>query len=609
MTGTTKSAMQRLGAVYRVFGSFVNPYRARAAFAYIALAVSVAMTLLKPWPLKLILDSVILEKKSITEAVPFLPSVVNAWDKHLLLTALCIALVCIVVLESFFGYWQKILFSLVGQSATTDVLEHVFTHMQTLPKGDADRRTGDVIVRLTSDVKVLRDLLVNHVQKLGTYALTFLSTIAVMFWMNWQLTLLGLIVVPFIYAASYYFSRNIRIAAKRKRAKEGAVASIVQESLQSASLVQAFAQEEAEQKRFRVEARDSLDASLESTRLGGAFTRSIKVLSTIGTALVVWLGASRALDGTLSPGDLIVFAAYLNELYTPIQNVSELAVQFMESLVSGERVLDLLQTAPRIKDSPHAIKAPPFRGKLEFEDVTFGYKADAAPVLKGINFTVEAGKTVAIVGGSGTGKSTILNLLLRFFDPLDGRVRIDGEDIRRYKLKSLRKQISVVLQESILFRRTVRENIAYGKPKATFDEIVAAAKAAEAHDFITAMPEGYDTMLDEQGGNLSGGQRQRLALARAFLRNAPILVLDEPTSGLDAVTEAQLTETLEELARGKTTIIIAHRFSTIDKADWILVLDGGRVAQQGTHGELMGQPGLYRELFEAQSAVAEESVT
>jgi ATP-binding cassette, subfamily B, bacterial len=608
MTASKRSALHRLSAVYRVFGSFVKPYKAQAALAYAALAATVGMTLLKPWPLKLVLDSVILEKKSLTDALPLLPSVVDAWDKHLVLTVLCIALVCIVVLESFFGYWQKILFSLVGQSATTDVLEHVFMHMQTLPKTAGETRTGDVIVRLTSDVKTLRDLLVNHVQKLGTYAMTFLSTVAVMLWMNWQLTLLGLVVVPFIYSASYYFSRNIRVAAKRKRTKEGAVASIVQEALQSASLVQAFAQEDAERRRFRVEARDSLDASLESTRLGGAFTRSIKVLNTIGTALVVWFGASRAIDGTLSPGDLIVFAAYINELYTPIQNVSELAVQFMESLVSGERVLDLLHTAPRIKDNPHAVKAPAFRGKVEFDNVTFGYQ-ESAPVLNGISFTVAPGQTVAIVGGSGTGKSTILNLLLRFFDPWHGRVCIDGEDIRKYKLKSLRRQISVVLQDAILFRRTVRENIAYGKSGASFEEIVAAAKAAEAHEFIEAMPDGYDTMLDEQGGNLSGGQRQRLALARAFLRNAPVLILDEPTSGLDAVTEAQLTSTLDELARGKTTIIIAHRFSTIDKADCILVLEGGRVAQQGTHAELMSRPGPYRDLFEAQSAQPAESVT
>jgi ABC-type multidrug transport system fused ATPase/permease subunit len=599
-----RSAPERIRTLYRVFGPYLKPYRWQIATAYFALGCSVLMTLLRPWPLKLILDSVILEKSSIHEAVPVLPSFVDSWEKHLLLTLLCISLVVIVLIESLFGYAQKVRFSSVGHSATTDVLEHAFTHLQMLPRTAGNTRTGDVIVRLTTDVKTLRDLLVNHVQKLGSYGLTFVSTLAVMFWMNWQLTLLGLLVVPFIYATSYYFSRNIRVVTKQKRKKEGAVASIVQETLTSMAVVQAFAQEKQEQERFRDQARASLDASIESARLGGAFTRSIKVLSTIGAAMVIWLGASRVIDGQMSPGDLVVFAAYITELYLPIQNISELAVQFMESLVSGERVLDLLETAPRIKDSAHAVKAPEFSGEVVFENVDFGYSPNS-PVLQGLNLHIEPGRTVALIGGSGAGKSTILNLLLRFYDPWHGRVTVDGQDIRRFKLHSLRSQISVVLQESFLFRRTVRENIAYGKPRASLDQIVEAAKAAHAHDFIEELPDGYDTVLDESGGNLSGGQRQRIALARAFLRNAPILVLDEPTSGLDAVTEASLTETLDELAHGKTTIIIAHRFSTIEKADMIFVLEQGRVVQCGRHGELLSQGGLYRELFEAQQTESE----
>jgi ATP-binding cassette subfamily B protein len=275
---------------------------------------------------------------------------------------------------------QKVLFSSVGHSATTDVLEHVFTHLQMLPKSTGDARSGDIIVRLTSDVKTLRDLLVNHVQRLGTYGLTFVSTMAVMFWMNWQLTALGLIVVPFIYVSSRYFARSIRSATKQRRKKEGAVANIVQETLSSISVVQAFAQEEAERKRFRTEARESLGASIESAKLGGAFSRTIRVLNTVGTAMVVWLGATRVLEGHMSPGDLVVFAAYIVELYTPIQNISELSVQFMESLVSGERVLELMQTAPRIVDAPHAVRAPAFRGAVQFENVVFGYGRDVVAI-------------------------------------------------------------------------------------------------------------------------------------------------------------------------------------------------------------------------------------
>lgn len=594
------SASVRVRHFYRAFGPFLKPYRWRIGGAYAALLATVAMTLLRPWPLKLVLDTVLLDKRSLTDVLPWLPTAVNSIDKTLLLTILCVSLVVIVLFESLFSYWQKISFSAVGQSATTDILEHVFTHVQTLPRATGERRTGDVILRLTSDVKTLRDLLVNHVQQLGNYGFTVFSTLVVMAWMNWQLTALAVVVVPFISFTSYYFSTSIRQATKQKRSREGAVAAIVQENLQSVAVVQAFAQEERERKRFRQEARRSLQASLDSVRLGGAFTRSIKVLNTIGTAMIVWLGASRVLEGSMSPGDLVVFASYVNDLYTPIQNVSELAVQFMESLVSGERVLELTQTAPRIGDSPHAVKADRFRGDVAFDDVVFGYER-SKPVFQGLTFQVRSGETVAVVGGSGAGKSTILNLLLRFFDPWQGTVLVDGKDIRGFKLRSLRTHVSVVMQESVLFRRPVHENISYGRPGASMNDIIAAAKAAHAHDFIEALPEGYDTVLDEQGSNLSGGQRQRIAIARAFLRDAPILLMDEPTSGLDALTEAQLSETMNELARGRTTIIIAHRFSTIERADRILVLDGGRVAQEGVHAELLAQDGPYRELFEAQA--------
>jgi ABC-type multidrug transport system fused ATPase/permease subunit len=347
--------------------------------------------------------------------------------------------------------------------------------------------------------------------------------------------------------------------------------------------------------RFRLEARQTLAASLESSRLGGAFTRSIKVLSAVGTAVVIWFGASRVLAGALTPGDLVVFVTYVTELYVPIQSLSELSVQFLESLVSGERVMELLKTAPRIKDEAHATKAPRFHGEIVFENVSASYDPGSR-VLRGVSFRARAGQKVALVGGSGAGKSTIINLLLRFLDPSEGRILIDGVDIRRYTLHSLRAQAAVVLQEAILFRRSVRENIAYGKPGATTAEVLAAAKAARAHEFIERLPQGYDTMLDESGANLSGGQRQRIALARAFLRDAPILILDEPSTGLDPVTEAELSETLAELARGRTTIVVAHKLASIEDADLIVVLERGVVVEQGAHAELLGRNGLYRRM-------------
>jgi ATP-binding cassette, subfamily B, bacterial len=600
-------AWERIRKLYRVFGPYARPYRKQILLAYVALAGSVGAAAMRPWPLKFILDGVILRKRSLEETVPFFPGNLDNWDPHWLIFLFCALLVAIALIESTAGYFQKLLFARVGHSATTDVLEHTFTHLQTLPRGGRESGSGDLIVRLTSDVKTMRDLLVEHVQKLGTYGLTFATIVVIMLWLNVRLTLIGLAVVPVIWAVSWFFSRAIRKAAKRKRTREGAVASVVHENLSALAVIQAFTREEHERKRFRVQAQESLEANVESSRLGGAVNRAVQLLNVGGTALVVGFGAMRVLDGQLSPGDLVVFAAYMNDLYKPIQNLSELSVQFMDSLVSGERVLEVLETTPRIQDRPGAIPAPRFRGEIAFENVTFGYQRDC-PVLRKLSFRVQPGETVALVGGSGSGKSTIMQLILRFHDPWEGRVLIDGRDVRDFQLRSLREQVSIVLQESFLFRRTVADNIAYGRPGATAAQIRAAAEAARAHEFIEQLPERYETMLDEAGSNLSGGQKQRIALARAFLRDAPILLMDEPTSGLDTVTESQLAETLDQLTRGKTTLTIAHRLSSIENAGRILVLADGCVMQEGTHAELIQQEGLYRSLHEAQERTETDHV-
>jgi ATP-binding cassette, subfamily B, bacterial len=586
------SASQRIRNLYRVFGPYIRPYLRRIGLAYIGLGVSVGAAALRPWPLKYLLDGVILRKTKWQW--------IEGADPHWMVPALCAALVLVVIIESTAGYFQKLLFAQVGHSATTDVLERTFTHLQTLPRGMKWAHSGDLIVRLTTDVKTMRDLLVEYQQKFSAYLLTFAATALVMARLNWTLTLLGLSVVPVIWIVSSRFSRSMRIAARQKRSREGMVASVVHENLNGLSVIQAFAQEESERQRFREQAQESLEANVESSRLSGAFSRSVEVLSVIGTALVIGFGAMKVLQGSLHPGDLVVFAAYMNDLYKPIQNLSEVSVKFMDSLASGERVLEVLETAPRIRDVPGAAPAPRFRGEIVFDGVSFGYEANR-PVFTDLSFRIEPGEIVALVGASGGGKSTILNLLLRFQDPWKGRIRIDGTDIRRFQLRSLRRQIGVVLQECFLFRRSVAENIQYGKPDARPGEVRAAAKAARAHDFIEKLPAGYDTVLDELGTNLSGGQRQRISLARAFLRNASVLLMDEPTSGLDSVTETELLQTLKDLTRGKTTIMVAHHFGSMEIAHRILVLDQGKIVQEGTHADLLAQPGLYRTLYEAQT--------
>jgi ABC-type multidrug transport system fused ATPase/permease subunit len=447
--------------------------------------------------------------------------------------------------------------------------------------------------------------MIGHVQELAKIFLTFCSTLAIMIWMDWQLTLLALSIIPPLYLMTYYFSRSIQTAVKKKRSQEGEVASILQETITSMTVVQAFTGEKNEKKRFHKESTHSLEAGLKRARLAGAFNRLVRILNTCGIALVVGYGAWRVLGGGLSPGDLLVIISYVRRLYTPIDDLSGFTVSYMTNLVSGRRVLGLVETDTEIKDAPDAIQAPSFRGEVSFENVYFGYER-GEPVLQDLSFTVEPGQMVALVGSSGTGKTTVVNLLLRFCDPWEGRILIDGQDIRRFRLKALRKQMSVVLQESILFRRSIRQNIAYGKRDSCIEEVVAAAKKAQAHDFIMKLPEGYRTILDERGENLSGGQRQRIALARAILRNAPVLILDEPASGLDAITEAQLNATLTRLMQGKTTFIIAHRLSTIEKADLILVIEEGKVIEQGTHTELLANSGLYRQLYSLQHGPLEK---
>jgi ABC-type multidrug transport system fused ATPase/permease subunit len=489
---------------------------------------------------------------------------------------------------------------MVGASESTinDIRQEVFGHLQML--GPGRYKSGDFVVRLTSDIRSLNLLLTQYIQNLVAFVFTFASIVVTLFLLDWHLTLLALVVVPPLSLMSLYFSAKVEVHARKKREKESEVASLVQETMASKQVIQAFAREEQEKKRFAEEAGESLRATLGSTRVSKGFERAVQVMIAVGTALVVYFGARKALAGQITPGDLIVFTVYLRDLYKPVGGFSELIMDSTDALVAGERVAETLETEMSVIDTPDAIAAPPLRGEVTFDHVTFGYEP-GEPILQDLSFSAKPGQTVALIGSSGTGKSTIVNLLLRFYDPWKGRILIDGQDIRRYKFKSLREQISVVLQETLLFRRTIRENIAYGKPKASLQEIVEAAKAAQAHDFIVRLSKGYDTFLKERGANLSGGERQRIALARSILKDAPIFIFDEPATGLDADIQARLIETLNRLMRGKTSFIVAHHFSTILKADLILMIEEGRIIEQGTHDQLMTISDRYRQLYNLQT--------
>ncbi len=587
--------LRDLHRVYRTFVPHARKHGRRFVLAYLALFAAMLMNLLKPWPLKFVLDHILLDK-GLPRRLVFLDSMAGH-DKVLLLAILCVGMVAIYLLEGLFTFIRKYFMEAAGERAINDIRKEVFGHLQTSElRMD---RPGDLVVRLTSDIDSMKLLLTQHVQTLVNYVFTFLGICIAMFWMDWRLTLSALSVAPPLYLLSTRFSARVAELTREKRARESEVASLVQETVISKDVVKAFAREEQEKRRFARESEESLGASLERARVSKGFGRAVEVIFAFGTALVVYLGARRALEGFITPGVLIVFVSYLRDLYKPVGGLSELIVDFAGALVCGERVAETLETKVTVTDAPGATDAPLFRGEVSFEDVTFGYDP-GEPVLRNLSFRAGPGETIALIGSSGTGKTTIVNLLLRFFDPWKGRILIDGRDIRRYTLNSLREQISVVLQEPLLFHRTVRENIAYGKPEAGLEETVDAAKAAQAHDFIVRLPDGYETVLSDGGANLSGGQRQRIALARAILKNARIFVLDEPATGVDAATEARLNAMLERHMKGKTRFTIAHRFSTIMRADLILMIEEGQVVEQGTHEQLLRRNDRYRRLYDLQ---------
>lgn len=591
-------SFQTLLRVYRVFGSHLKKHWRRLTVAYLGLLLTVVFGLLVPWPLKLIIDHVILNSP-LSEKASFL----TAWfgsERLTLLGVLVIAFIVLHVIDSFFSYYFKVGMLVVAVKIRREIRERVFGHMQRLSMSFHESyRSGDLIFRLMSDLRELPMLLLQVPQNIVYRFVTIGAHIGIMWVMSPSLALTAFSVIPLL----YYFNRRIGIkvrrATKKKRNIESNIASIISENATGMALVQAYGREDLLQTRFADENRQSLESTLKATRLSKVFSRISDMLVAIGTCGVAYYGGTLVLEGAITAGTLVLFISYLKKLYGPLDKFADMMLDIVRSQVAAERVLELIDCAAVMVDSPHAVTAPPFKGRVEFRNVSFGYKTGVT-VLQNLNFVVEPGERIALVGHSGAGKSTLTSLLLRFYDPQQGQVLIDGGDLRDYQLKTLRAQLTVLMQEAKLFNKTVRENIAFGKIGATEEEVITAAKLAQAHDFITAMPEGYDTMIQHGGENLSGGQKQRLNIARAIIRNAAIVILDEPATALDAKAEAQIHAALEKLTQGKTTFIIAHRFSTVAHADKLLVLDEGRLAGFGTHAQLMQTCAHYRELYELQ---------
>lgn len=593
---------KRIRRLFRLFGPYVRDNRSLMAAAMASGLGATAMRLLRPWPMKLIFDGVLIPADPAAEPAPF------AWLLQLptgtLVAGACLGLLAISLLWGLFSSAQAYLTAKAGQRVVFTLRRQVYAHLQRLSLSfHQRRRRGDLVMRLTGDINLLRDMLVDATLLGLGEGLMLLTMIVVMALMDWRLTLVALVVLPLLALTTLRFSLEIRDAARRQRKTEGRVAAMVSEMLSSIHLIQALGREKYQNEQFKQGNRRSLKAGLRTTRLEAAMSRTVEVLLAAGTAGVLWFGVHQVQAGALTPGDLLVFVSYLSSSYRPLRKLARVSSRLAKAVVCAERVTEVLQSSPEVRDQQGARRLRRTQGRIELRRTSFSYPG-GRKILRRISLTIEPGQLVGIVGPSGAGKSTLLALLLRLYDPRKGKIKLDGRSLSRYRLESLRGQMSVVLQEPILFGATVRENIAFGRPGATDEEIEKSARRANAHAFIHELPEGYDTPMAEAGASLSLGQRQRLSIARAFLHDAPILLLDEPTNGLDASTEKEVVKALRRLMRGRTTLLVAHKLSAVKAADQIVVLRRGRIAERGSHRQLMRRGGWYARNFRWQEAAA-----
>jgi ATP-binding cassette, subfamily B, bacterial len=572
-------------SIYRRVLRYYRPFLGQTILGLFVSLVAVGLNLLKPWPFKLIVDDFLRPG----------PAARSDWRTWIPL--LCLALVLIQLFWGVTNWITNYLFVKIGLQALLKLRTDLYSYLQSLSLKFHDaRRSSDSSFRVAYDSQSIQTIYNKGFTNIFASVITLIGTFLIMLRLDWQLTLVSLAIVPLVVGTIYLFAQRIRRESTSIQEQESAVLTQAQEGLSSIRMVHAFGREEFEVLQFQQQARQSLQANLRLTLTNVNSALVISTLMVIGTAAMYYIGSLHVLGGTLTLGSLLVFSAYLLMLYQPLESLTYTAWAMEGATAGAKRCFEVLDREDDVRDSANAVAISSAQGAIAFQSVNFGYAGDRQ-VLRDINLRIEPNQIVGLVGGTGAGKSTLMSLVPRFYDPSTGFVMLDDRDVREITKKSLRAQIAIVLQDTLLFSTTVRENIAYGRPDATEQEIVEAARRAQADEFIRQMPDGYASAVGERGGHLSVGQRQRVGIARAFLKNAPILLLDEPTSALDPTTEAAIMETIQELMRGRTTLIATHRLATIHGLDQIIVLEHGRVVEKGRGPELIARGGIYAKLY------------
>jgi len=586
--------------VFSLIWSLLKPYRGSLVLILLAMLLQMAASVAAPWPLKIVLDNVVGQHK----LSPRFESIVHLFfsgsSKMEIAAVSAIALILFAVIGALASYVANYYTTSVGQWVANDLRLRTYDHLQRLSLNYySTHDLGTLLSTITSDVQTIQSFASSDTLGILIDLLTILAMVAVMFTLNWDFTLIAVGITPFMLLLISRFKKAVKKAQKEVRKEQSNIVAVVQQGLESMKVIKAFGRQDLEQQELSQVSKASVEAALKARRVKALLTPTVNIIVAACTAFVLWRSSSLILNDKMTAGELTVFLSYLSQFFKPVKDLATMTNAIAQTAVGVDRVRAILEDSDVIPEKSGARTPDPFQGEITFNNVAFGYNSEAQ-ILRGVSFQIKAGQMVGLVGPTGSGKSTIVSLIPRFYDPGSGSVAVDGTDVRDFTVDGLRGQIAYVLQETVLFRGTVADNIAYGKGSATRDEIIAAAKLANADEFISKMPHGYDTLVGDRGDTLSGGQRQRIGIARAIIRNNPILILDEPTAALDTESEKIVMEALQNLMKGRTVITIAHRLSTIRRADKIIVLKDGLLVEQGSHDELLANNGLYADLYHTQ---------